>query len=475
VTPDSEILVLGGGPAGCTAARLLALWGHAVRLVARPPVDGTVGLAESLIPSCGKFFDLLGVRDAVDAAGFVRTTGNTVWWGRDKARVENFAGGTWGWQVTAPRLDAVLRRAALDAGARLEERAATPEEAAALPARFRIDCSGRGGLLARVRAGRLIEPGHRTIALSAVWRSPEPWALADPSHTLVESYADGWVWSVPIDGCRRAVAVMVDPRTSTLTRGEGAQATYLAEIHKTRQMRELLTRAEQESGPTGWDASMYCSTHYAGEDWLVAGDAATFVDPLSSAGVKKALASGWLAAIVVHTVLARPEMAPAARQFFADREAEMYASYLALTRHYLHEAAGGEARPFWAERAERGEWDQRRAREAGERAAIQAAYDDLRAAEALRLTAGPDVRVEPRPAIAGSEIVLEARLVTPDEPAGARFLYDIDVVTLLELAPTCRDVPALYDACVKQVGPMDLAAFLTALATAVARRWLVRA
>jgi halogenation protein CepH len=192
----SEILVLGGGPAGCTAARLLSLWGHGVRLVARPAADGGVGLAESLIPSCGKFFDLLGVREAVDSAGFVRTNGNTVWWGRDEARVEVFAGGAQGWQVTAPRLEAVLRRAALEAGVRLEERVATPDEAAALPARFRIDCTGRGGLLARSRAGRIAEPGHRTVALSAVWRSQGRWEVPDPSHTLVESYADGWVWSV---------------------------------------------------------------------------------------------------------------------------------------------------------------------------------------------------------------------------------------------------------------------------------------
>jgi hypothetical protein len=415
------------------------------------------------------------VREAVDSDGFVRTNGNTVWWGRDEARVEVFAGGAQGWQVSAPRLEAVLRRAALEAGVRLEERVATPDEAAALPARFRIDCTGRGGLLARSRAGRIAEPGHRTVALSAVWRSQGRWEVPDPSHTLVESYADGWVWSVPIDGSRRAVAVMVDPRTSTLTRGEGAQATYMTEIHKTRRMRGLLTAAEQESGPTGWDASMYCSTHYVGEDWIVAGDAATFVDPLSSAGVKKALASGWLAAIAVHTVLARPEMGAAARQFFGDREAEMYTGYLALTQHYLHEAAGGEARPFWADRAEQGDWDQRRARETGERAAIQSAYDQLRAADTLRLAAGPEVRVEARPAIAGSEIVMESRLVTPNDPTGTRFLYDIDVVALVELAPTCGDVGALYDACVRQVGPMDLAAFLTALATAVARRWLVPA
>lgn len=441
--------------------------------MAKPHAVAAIGLAESLTPSCGKFFDLLGIRDAIDAAGFVPTTGNTVWWGTTTPRVETFADGAWGWQVTAPRLEGVMQTAAAEAGVRIDERLVTPEDAERWPARFRIDCTGRAGVLARARAGRVAEPGHRTVALSAVWRREGAWPLPDPSHTLIESYADGWAWSVPIDQRRRAVAVMVDPQTSSLARGEGSLATYLGELQKTTRFRELLEHAAHEGGPAGWDASMYHATHYAGDDWLVAGDAATFVDPLSSAGVKKALASGWLAAIVVHTSLANPAMGPVARRFFADREAEMYGNFLALTKLYLQEAAIGQAHPFWADRAEARDVDERRERQARERAAVEAAYERMRALPELVVARGPRVRAEFRPAIGGSTIVLEPRLVTDDEPTGVRFLYDVDMVTLVEVAPACRQVPDLYQAYVSRVGPVDLAAFLTALATAIARGWLV--
>jgi len=470
VTPP-EILILGAGPAGSTAARFLALWGHPVTIVTKPEGAG-VPLAESLTPSCGKFFDLLGIRDAIDGAGFVRATGNTVWWGAGEPRVEIFANGERGWQATSTALERVMLAEAERAGARVVRHALTPEEAAARPAAFRLDCTGRAGLLARARAGRRMEEGHRTVALAARWHRADGWPLPDPSHTLIESYADGWAWSVPLDGMRRAVAVMVDPRTTEMVRGDGARVTYLAELKKTSRLRALVAGATLETGPAGWDASMYSSTTYAGPDWLVVGDAASFVDPLSSAGVKKALASGWLAAIVTQTALKDPSMASTALAFFAGREAEMYANFLGLTRRFLRDAAEGQAHPFWAERAETSEWDERREREQQERARVQAAYEGLRARAELRVTRGPDVRLEPRPAIAAHEIVLEPRLVTPGDPAGVRFLHDIDVVTLVELAPTFRQVPDLYDACVRRAGPMDLAAFLTALATAFARRWL---
>jgi hypothetical protein len=266
---------------------------------------------------------------------------------------------------------------------------------------------------------------------------------------------------------------MVDPQTSALVRGDGARATYLAELAKTSRFRDLLVPAALEGGPLGWDASMYHATDYAGDDWLVAGDAASFVDPLSSAGVKKALASGWLAAIAAHTSLTRPEMGAAARRFFADRESEMYANFLSLTKRYLREAAVDQAQPFWAERAEVQEVDDRRAEEGRERTAVLAAYERLKAAPVLRATRGGEVRLESRPAISGTEIVMEPRLVTDADPRGVRFLHDVDVVTLVELAPRCGQVPELYEALVARVGPTDLPAFLTALATAVARKWLL--
>ncbi|MCC7126024.1 MAG: tryptophan 7-halogenase [Acidobacteria bacterium] len=462
-----EVLVIGGGPSGTTTARLLAMWGHRVTLVTRPSSPSAPVLAESLTPSCGKIFDLLGIRAQVDAAAFVHGRGNTVWWGDEAMRVEPFADGAHGWQVMVPALEALMIDAACEAGVTVIRQRVTDEEAAAMPAAFRIDASGRAGVLARTRAGRVSERGHRTVALSAQW-SRASWPLPDWTHTLVESYEDGWAWSVPLDTERRAVAVMVDPRTTQLTRGVHAEAVYRAEINKTRQLSSLLAGADLLAPPNGWDASMYSSTHYCGDDWLVTGDAASFVDPLSSSGVKKALTSGWLAAVVVHTQLTRPAMGETARAFYAAREAEMYAGLLALTRRYL--SGSGQSHPFWADRAgvDTAEADAEPSPDAHRQA-----WDRLRLAPDLHLEASPAVAVASRAAVAAREIVLEPRLVTTASDPGVRYLFDVDVVALLRLAAQHRQVSELFEAYAASTGPVDLAAFLRALTSLVARGWLV--
>jgi flavin-dependent dehydrogenase len=463
-----DVLVVGGGPAGATAARLLARWGRRVTVVARPAGDDPE-LPESLTPSCGKFFDLLGIRARIEGAGFVRSGGHTVWWGGREARVEPFAEGLHGWQATTARLSRVMLGAALDAGCTVERRTVTTEEALAWPAAWRLDCTGRSGLLSKALGRRHYEAGHRTVALVGLWRSDTPWPLADPSHTLLEAYADGWAWSIPVDAARRAVAVMVDPQTTALARGERAEGVYRAEVAKAGQLSHVVADAALDGGPWGWDASMYTSAEVAGPDWLLVGDAASFIDPLSSAGVKKAMASGWLAAVTVNTALADPDRAAMARTFYATREADTYARFLALTRQHLRDGAPDD-HPFWTDRAGDGPPTLE-----PDRAAVEAAFASLRSAPALSVRRGDGVEVEWRPALTEREIVLERRIVTAQLEEGVRFVHGVDVVLLAELAPRCPDVGELYERYRQRSGGTELPPFLTALATAVARGWLVPA
>src|SRR5687767_12154733 len=344
----STIVVLGGGPAGAAAAKLLASWGHRVHLTTRPTDDRR--LAVSIPPSCSKLFDVLGVSDAIERGRFIRSTGNTVWWGRADARVEMFAGGQSGWQVDLARFEAVLLAEAERAGVAVERRVLSPYERITQGAAFVLDCTGRTGVFARARNLRRYHEGPRTIALTGEWLAAT-WGLPDDTHTVIESYTAGWMWSVPLAPGVRHVCAMIDPQRSDLARGRSSRDVYLAEIAKTRVFKQLLATATLASGPSGWDASTYHADAYAGEGWLLAGDAGSFIDPLSSAGVKKALASAWLAAVVVNTCVRTPAMRQHALEFFSAREREIDRHYSAESRTFLTAAARGHDHPFWSNRA----------------------------------------------------------------------------------------------------------------------------
>lgn len=456
--------MLGAGPAGCAAARLLAQWGHDVLIVTKAAVTGAA-LAESIPPSTRKLFDVLGIRGTIESARFVHSTGNTVWWGSDAPRVEYFAHGEHGWQVTADKLEVILRDAATAAGAHLMHARMTADDALARNAQFVIDATGRSGIFARTAGVRLHEDDLRTVALLGAWESSS-WELPDASHTVIESYDDGWAWSLPDCGDRRYVAVMVDPRTSDLARAVEARRVYEHEISKTRQFSKLTAGARLADGPVGWNASMYSARHYVDGNVLLVGDAGSFIDPLSSAGVKKALASGWLAAVAVHTSVVRPLMKDIALAFYDAREREVYESFRAMTRRFLAEAASGHAHPFWNDRSE------------GEKPgtnddAARVAFERIRSAPTLSVAMAPDVTIQPMPAVTGREVVLEPRLVSTTDPHGVRYVFDVDVFGLVRLAPTYRSVPELFAAYNQTYAPVALPDFLAALSTAVAHKWLL--
>lgn len=547
-----DVVVVGGGPAGASAARLLASWGHSVLLLTRSGA-GTPALAESLPPSCRKVFDAVGVRRAIEAAGFLTASGNTVCWGAGAPRVAAFGGGRVGHQVPRRDFDRLLLSEARRAGAVvradvtvrdvalpdgpaagageeegaagdstlqvLTEQGARPagagdegaagdstggEEAAevspiarvtgrddrgaavAAGARMVLDCSGRAGVVARRHRTR-VRAGETTLALIGVWRRGAGWPplggvvrsgaeseTDGDANTVVEAYRDGWAWSVPVSSRRRYVTVMVDPRTTRTDHPGSLAARYRAELAKTTHLARLVAGAAPDGPPWARDASQYGARRFGGPGFLLVGDAATFIDPLSSFGVKKAMASGWLAAVVANTCLLHPARAELARRFHAEREREVWTSYRRQSAAFFAQVSRSELHPFWSDRADPVGGDAAADRAGGADAveafrrdpAVRDAFEALRRAPSIRLRPTRAARATTAPAVVGREVVPDASLSIAAGEAGTvtiRYLRGVDLPALVAMAGRRTQVPDLYEVYGRSHPPVELADFLGAL------------
>ena len=184
----------------------------------------------------------------------------------------------------------------------------------------------------------------------------------------------------------------------------------------------------------------------AGDGVLLVGDAASFVDPLSSFGVKKALASAWLASVAVHTALAdhsrdgrcrravRRARARDVRTSAAGAAALVARSRRCARDAVLVGASGGGHRHVPSD-----EWDAGRI--ACGRIESSAAFEELKRRAALKLRPADSLRFVERPVVRGNRVVLEEHLSRPRRRNAVRYCRNVDLVLMAQLAPELRASP----------------------------------
>ena len=193
--------------------------------------------------------------------------------------------------------------------------------------------------------------------------------LPDETHTAV-GYRDGWRGRCRGFAETRHVGLMVGSAMPGRKRTPRALGdAYQSEIEKTRQLAARLRGASLQHVPGRADASLYSASTYAGPHYLLVGDAGSFIDPLSSHGVKKALASAWMAAVAVNTCLVDPQRQAPALDFFSRLEREVEATHARHSSAFAVEAAARHPHRFWQDRAAAPE--RRRSGRSGELADVE--------------------------------------------------------------------------------------------------------
>lgn len=348
-----DVLILGGGPAGCATA--LALRRHAPELVVTIVEASTrerARVAETLAPSALPLLERLGLGERFRTLGALRSAGLVSTWGlREGVTVDDALSrmGGAGFHLDRGAFDRMMLEAAAEAGIEVRKgvrlRGCERVEGLwrfedGLAACFVIDATGRPAVFARRLGGKRFELDGQ-IGLSALFVG-----AGQDRRLLIEPVEEGWFYSALLPDGRRAVALFTD--------------RDLARDLRLHDPREWCQRVEQTRGLKDWIAGKIpptrLQTHAAstchletpiGEGWLAVGDAAFAFDPLAGQGLVKALANGFWAAYAAADLLAgRAEAAAKYRQVVL-AEVE---PFLAQQRGvYGQEPRWAEA-PFWRRR-----------------------------------------------------------------------------------------------------------------------------
>ncbi len=344
---QTDVCVIGGGPAGSSLAAQLSALGNRVVLVEKAKFPRN-HLGESLTPGVRALLHSIGAGEVLEKSGALPVKSVLVSWdGGTRERSDPDGRGT---LVDRGRFDELLLEHARAAGVHVIQPAVSRHctelaegwritvnrgaETIHINARFLADASGR----AFATRGRKCRTGARTTAYYAYWQGSDL-----PRQPRIEAADDAWYWGVPIPDGTYNTLVFADPRTCTpdsvqrrIARSsllQGCQHVHLA---------SLIQAA---------DATPYIDEACVTDRSIRVGDAALAIDPLSSSGVQKAIQTALSGAVVVNTLLRRQESRGAAVDFYRSSVADASERHSRWAGEYYAAAAVTRSTRFWQQRS----------------------------------------------------------------------------------------------------------------------------
>ncbi len=308
----ADVVVCGAGPGGAVTAALLAESGHRVVVV-----DGEVfprfHIGESLLPLSNPIFERLGLDPKSLGVQSVQKHGVTFLseCNQRRARIE-FKGAPGikqpeTMQVMRAGFDQLLLDRAQAKGARL----IAPCQALgvdfdrplprvqlkdsvgrefAIDCRFVVDATGRKGVLARQLGLRRMDRGLRKAALFGHFKGiPFQDGRAAGDIRIILRPGQGWVWLIPLPGGVTSVGFVFDSGEKPKDLAESPSACLERWMGQLPLLQPFMEKLEVTNQPS-WESDFSYSTRaYSGSNWLLVGDAGSFIDPVFSSGVLLAL------------------------------------------------------------------------------------------------------------------------------------------------------------------------------------------
>jgi 2-polyprenyl-6-methoxyphenol hydroxylase-like FAD-dependent oxidoreductase len=351
-----DVMIAGAGPAGAATAISLADFAPGLRVcIADAPCADGLRVGETVPPQIEPLLRHLGLWPAF-AADRHRPSYRTVSaWGGPELVSNEFLFQTRqvGWRLDRARFDAMMRTAAAARVSYIPAKveAVAPGESgwrvnlgsgARHIARFVVDATGRGSVIARTQGVRL--DTRDRLAASVVLFDDAP---DDGTGLLIETFDAGWWYTAALPDNRRIVACMTD---ADLVRplDIGGLRGWLKALGETRHLRHVLGTARAAGSPVLKAAGSRRIARDTTLPLLCVGDAASCFDPVSGQGIFKALRGGIFASYAIADALRSGDQGPVVRfRRFVEREFAAYG--LTLSDYYGLEQRWPD-RPFWRRR-----------------------------------------------------------------------------------------------------------------------------
>ena len=320
---EFDVAIVGGGPAGSTAACVLKKYAPDLRVALFEreefPRDH---VGESQLPPISAVLDEIGAWDKVEAAGFPIKIGATYKWGKSpelwdfeftphetfkvEPRPAKFEGQRrfTAFQVDRAVYDKILLDHAVEMGAELFQPASVRhvvksgdaitglklDDGRGVQARYYLDCSGHAGLIRRAMGVEIDCPTSlQNIAIWDYWQNAD-WAVSigvGGTRVQVISVPYGWIWFIPLGPSRTSVGLVV-PASYYKASGLRPEKLYADALKADPLIVSLMKNAvsEDKFGTTkDWS---FLAERVSGENWFLVGESAGFADPILAAGMTMA-------------------------------------------------------------------------------------------------------------------------------------------------------------------------------------------
>ena len=324
-----DVLVIGGGPAGTTAATFLARRGWKVTLLEKD-VHPRFHIGESLLPMNLPILERLGVLEQVKQIGVhkpgadfpMRGDGDSVNVFRfDRALDPKFG---YAFQVRRSEFDQLLFEHARGNGVDARERTkvtridfgddgrpaqvlATGDDGQALAfrPRYLVDASGRDTFLGNRLKLKTRSARHQSAAIFSHFRGVARREGEDAGNITVDRFEYGWYWLIPLREDVMSVGAVCFPEYLKQRRGSNEEF-LMQTLRRTASVWERMQGAERIAPVHATGNYSYQCRRMSGPGWVMAGDAFAFIDPVFSSGVYLGMNSAEHAAEVVDGALRDP-------------------------------------------------------------------------------------------------------------------------------------------------------------------------